>query len=261
MADPTPFDLRGRVAIVTGGAMGIGYGIARSFVTAGAQVLLADRDTEAGERAAASLGDSAAFVAADLGDPEAPKAVVQTCLERFGRLDTLVNNAGIYPMVELAEVTSVLFDEVIGLNLRGPLLMTQSAAEAMDERAGGSVINIASMDGVRPTYPGLAVYGASKGGVLTLTRHLALALAPRSIRVNAIIPGGITTEGSTRISESNDMTDDERDKMIATFAAQVPLGRLGLPTDIAGPAVFLASDAAAYITGATLVIDGGMMLR
>ena len=150
MPAPHPFDLGGRVAIVTGGAMGIGYGIAHSFVAAGARVVLADHQVGAGEQAATSLGPDAAFVAADLGDPEAPAQVVQACLDRFGRLDTLVNNAGVYPMVELDDVTAALFDEVVGLNLRGPLLMTQSAAAAMAEGSGGGSVIPGSLSTVHP---------------------------------------------------------------------------------------------------------------
>jgi 2-deoxy-D-gluconate 3-dehydrogenase len=256
----SPFDLAGSAAVVTGGAMGIGFGIATALRAAGANVLIADVDRAAGAAAAKSLG-SAAFVEVDIRDNDAGGMVVDACRDRFGTIDVLVNNAGVYPVADADVLTADVFDAVFDLNVRGALFLTQAVARAMrDQGDGGSILNIGSMDAFRPSMPGLAAYGASKGAVIAMTKHLAVAFAAHGIRVNAVVPGGIVTEGSARMSEGGAMTDAERDAMIAGFAARVPLGRLGDPADLGGPVVFLASRAAAYVTGAVVLVDGGLIL-
>jgi 2-deoxy-D-gluconate 3-dehydrogenase len=136
--------------------------------------------------------------------------------------------------------------------------MSRAAARVMPK--GGSIINIASLDGITPSMVGLSMYGASKGGVISLSRHLALELAPLGIRVNAIAPGAILTEGSEKMTETSNMTEEERQLMLAGFEERIPLSRLGQPDDLGGAAIFLASDASAYVTGALLPVDGGLLL-
>ena len=265
MADLAEFDLTGRNAAVTGGAMGIGAGIGAALHRAGAQVVLIDKDIEAATRTAKALtsgGQNAVqAVYADIRVPEECDGAIAATAEALGSLDVLVNNAGIYPVRSLDEVTPDLFDSVLRTNLWSVLYTSRAAARMMaDKPEGGSIINVASLEGIKPSMLGLSMYGASKGGVVALTKHLALELAPRKIRVNAIAPGAIVTEGSAKMTETSDMTEEERQQMLAAFEAKVPLGRLGQPHDLGGAATFLASRASAYITGALLQVDGGLLL-
>jgi len=246
-----PFRLDGMTALVTGGAQGIGLGIARGLRDAGAEVVIVDLDGAAAAAAADAIG--ARHEVVDLRVLDATAALA----DRVGAVDVLVNNAGVYPPSAWDELTPEQFDEVLGVNLRGPLFFTQAIVRHMQR---GSIINLASISAFRPGAPGLVHYGASKGAMLTITKHLAVVLAPRGIRVNALVPGGIRTPGTGRMSEGTSMTDIERNAYIAAFAARVPLGRLGEPADFAGPAVFLASSASAYVTGAVITVDGGMLL-
>jgi NAD(P)-dependent dehydrogenase (short-subunit alcohol dehydrogenase family) len=264
MADLADFDLTGRKAAVTGGAMGIGAGIAGALRRAGAQVILIDKDIEAATRTAKALAgadDAVQAVYADIRIPEECDSAIAASAETLGQLDVLVNNAGIYPVRSLTEVTPDLFDSVLRTNLSSVLYTSRAAARVMRERPeGGSIINVASLEGMKPSMLGLSMYGASKGGVVSLTKHLALELAPMNIRVNAIAPGAIVTEGSAKMTETSDMTEEERQQMLAAFEAKVPLGRLGQPPDLGGAAIFLASRASAYVTGALLQVDGGLLL-
>jgi NAD(P)-dependent dehydrogenase (short-subunit alcohol dehydrogenase family) len=251
------FDLTGRRAIVTGAAVGIGHGIAAALAGAGADVLLVDRDA-AVQAAADALGDRARALVADVTAPDAAEAIVDACCDAFGGVDVLFNNAGRYPFAQLEDITDTLVDEVFGLNFVAALRVTQAAAARMGH--GASIVNIGSVDAVRPSMVGLVVYGSSKGALIAATKHLALELAPRGIRVNAIIPGGIRTEGAEAMSAAGGMTEAERDGVFAAFDAKIPLGRMGLPDDLAGPAVFLAAPASAYVTGGVLLVDGGLLL-
>lgn len=259
------FSLDGKTAVVTGGALGIGSGIAAALQQAGANVLIADVDEDAAVETATSINQrggpaSARVAAVDLRDPRAGELVADAVLAEFGAVDVLVNNAGVYPVVDFDRLTGDIYEATFALNVRAVLFVTQVVSALMRARGGGSVINVGSMDAFRPNMPGLAHYGASKGAVIALTKHLAVGLAPDRIRVNAIVPGGIVTAGSARLSDGTDMTDEERDELIAAFAARVPLGRLGTPEDFAGPAVFLASSASRYVTGAVVLVDGGLIL-
>jgi 2-deoxy-D-gluconate 3-dehydrogenase len=259
------FSLDGKTAVVTGGALGIGSGIAGALHDAGANVLIADVDAEAAAATANAINQSGGVgevrvAEVDLREPRAGELVTDAVMTEFGGVDVLVNNAGVYPVADFDRLTVDVFDETFALNVRAVLFLTQALSAVMRTRGGGSVINLGSMDAFRPNMPGLAHYGASKGGVIALTKHLAVGLAPHRIRVNAIVPGGILTAGSARMSEGTEMTDEERDELIAGFAARVPLGRLGTPGDFAGPAVFLASSASEYVTGAVLLVDGGLIL-
>ena len=265
MAELAEFDLSGRNAAVTGGAMGIGAGIAGALRRAGARVVLIDKDLEAASRAAKALSgadeDAVRAIYADIRIPEESESAVATAAAALGSLDVLVNNAGIYPVRALPEVTPDLFDSVLRTNLSSVLYTSRAAAHVMSAQPrGGSIINIASLEGIKPSMLGLSMYGASKGGVVSLTKHLALELAPMRIRVNAIAPGAIVTEGSAKMTETSNMTEEERQQMLAAFEAKVPLSRLGRPQDLGGAAIFLASDASAYVTGALLPVDGGLLL-
>lgn len=259
------FSLEGKTAVVTGGALGIGSGIAVALHQAGANVLIADVDADAAAETAGTINQRggvgrAAVGVVDLRGPTAGQLVADAVLREFGAVDVLVNNAGVYPVVDFDHLTGDVYDATFDLNVRAVIFVTQAVSAAMRARGGGSVINVGSMDAFRPNMPGLAHYGASKGAVIALTKHLAVGLAADRIRVNAIVPGGILTAGSARLSEGTDMTDEERDELIAAFAARVPLGRLGTPEDFAGPAVFLASAASRYVTGAVVLVDGGLIL-
>jgi 2-deoxy-D-gluconate 3-dehydrogenase len=248
-------DLSGRTAIVTGGAMGIGLGIARRLHEAGASVVIADLDLSAGEQASATLRgsrpDSAIAVEADVSDPASVEAMVGAAVDRFETVDILVNNAGIYPMVPLAELDLEIFRRVIDVNLTGLFLCTKAASSRMIEQGrGGRIINITSIDALHPSMIGLAPYDASKHGAWGFTKNVALELAPNRIWVNAIAPGGIATPGTG-------VTDPEQMK---AFEALIPMRRMGEPDDIGRAALFLASDLCSYMTGTQIVVDGGRLL-
>jgi 2-deoxy-D-gluconate 3-dehydrogenase len=245
--------LDGQTAIVTGGAKGIGHGIAERFAEAGANVVIADLDQQAGENAAGATGGH--FVAADLSVEADILRLVQEAVNRYGRADILVNNAGIYPFAPALEMPVALWDKVQAVNLRGLFLLSREFARAARSRSGGGVIvNIGSIDSLHPSSVGLAAYDASKGGVLMFTRNFALEVAPLGIRVNMIAPGGVTTEGVSEAQRG--MPAD----LMEQFLARVPLGRWGEPDDIATMALVLATPLSAYVTGATFVVDGGRLL-
>jgi 2-deoxy-D-gluconate 3-dehydrogenase len=258
-----PFSLEGRRALVTGAAMGIGRGIARRFVEAGADVIVADLDGRAAEAAVdelRGLGGKVEALALDVAADDAGDVAVGKAIASFGGLDVLVNNAGIYPQAPLLEMPVELFDRVLAVNLRGLVLLSRAAAKHMvAQGTGGSILNIASIDSVHPSMVGLAAYDTSKGGVWMFTKSFALELAPHGIRDNAIAPGGITTEGTSRpLAEG--MTQEQSDAIMQQFAQTIPLRRFGTPDEIALPALFLASDAASYVTGSLFIIDGGKLL-
>lgn len=260
----SPFDISGRNAIVTGGAMGIGFGIVDRFAEAGANVVLADLDAETAHAAASKLeGLPGRVIArhADVSTPEAWDELVAACVDVFGSLDILVNNAGIYPSKPMLAMTTDLFERVIRVNLEGLAFLSQAAARRMvTQGTPGAIINISSIDAFRPSMVGLAAYDASKGAVTMFTKNLALEVAPHGIRVNAIAPGGIQTEGTAKPLADSGMTQQQMDEMKRAFTERIPMRRFGDPDDIAKAAVFLASDAASYITGTTIVVDGGALL-
>lgn len=248
-----PLDFHGRVVVVTGGARGIGRGIAEAFLTAGADVLVcgrsdvAEADLPVGSDGAGTLR-RATFEAADVRDPEQAAAVVAAAVDRHGRLDVLVNNAGGSPNADAATASPRFSASIVNLNLLAPLYCAQAANAVMqDQETGGSIINIASVSGLRPS-PGTAAYGAAKAGLVNLTQSLAVEWAPR-VRVNALSAGLIAT----------DAADDHYGGPAGTaaVAATVPLGRFGTPDDVAGICLFLASPLAAYVSGANLVAHGG----
>ncbi|MGQ0434684.1 MAG: SDR family oxidoreductase [Microthrixaceae bacterium] len=241
--------LRGKVALVTGASRGIGKAIAQTYADAGASVLLSSRKLDALEAAAAEIGGDVDVVVANAGDPDEAEAAVARCLERFGGLDILVNNAATNPYFGPAiDIDLVRYDKTFEVNLRGPLVWTQLAWRAAMAERGGSVINIASVGGYL-IEPGIGIYNTTKAALIHLTGTLAAELAP-TVRVNAIAPGLVKTDMARALWEPA----EER------IGASMPLGRLGEPPDIANAALFLASDLSSWVTGHTLVVDGGALL-
>jgi NAD(P)-dependent dehydrogenase (short-subunit alcohol dehydrogenase family) len=247
--------LENRVAIVTGGARGIGRAIAERYVAEGARITIADVDTAAGEAAARAIGARARFLATDVGDAHAAEAVVSETCRAFGDLDVLVNNAGIVHGAEFLDLSEADFDRVLRVNLKGAFLVGQAAARRMVAqveagRRAGAIINMSSINAV-VAIANQAPYCVSKGGIDQLTKVMALALAPHGIRVNAIGPGSIMTDILRAVA-----TDKEAMRRIK---ARTPLGRIGSPEEIAAIAVFLASTEASYVTGQTIYADGGRL--
>jgi NAD(P)-dependent dehydrogenase (short-subunit alcohol dehydrogenase family) len=241
--------LDGKTALVTGGSRGIGRAIAAAFAEAGAQVMISSRKADALEAAAAGMKGEVAWFAANAGDPEATDACVTATVERFGAVDILVNNAATNPyMGPLMGLDVSRADKTTQVNQRAILTWTQCAWRASMEQRGGSVINISSVGGLTVD-PGIAYYNVTKAAVIHLSKNLAGELAPK-VRVNVIAPGLVKTDMARALWEPNEVA----------IARSMPLKRLGEPEDIANAAVFLASDAASWITGATLVIDGGAMV-
>jgi glucose 1-dehydrogenase len=246
--------LKDKVAIVTGGAHGIGLAIAKRYVAEGARVAIADVDAAAGEAAAGALGNCR-FVATDVGDAGNAEHVVAETTRAFGALDVLVNNAGIVHGADFLDLAESDFDRVLRVNLKGAFLVGQAAARRMvaQVKAGGppgSIINMSSINAV-VAIANHVPYCVSKGGLDQLTKVMALALAPHGIRVNAIGPGSIMTDILRAVA-----TDKEAKRRIL---ARTPLGRIGAPDEIASIAVFLASPDASYITGETIYADGGRL--
>lgn len=239
-------DFGGRVALVTGGGKGVGRGITEVFLAAGAQVVVCGR-TEPDELPAAGERH-ATFVACDVRDPEAVDSLVTTTVGRFGRLDTLVNNAGGAPWADTATASPRFTEKIIALNLVAPLVCAQAANQVMqDQDDGGSIVNIGSVSGTRPS-PGTAAYGAAKAGLHNLTTTLAVEWAPR-VRVNAVVGGLIRTE------QAHLHYGDEAG--VARVGATVPLGRLADPVEIGYACLWLASPLASYVSGALVAAHGG----
>lgn len=243
------FGHTGRVCIVTGGAQGIGEACVRRFAVEGAKPVIVDVDDARGQALAAELG--ALYVRCDVGDKAQVDALVAQVLAAHGRIDVLVNNAGIFRAADFLEVTEADFDAVLRVNLKGSFLVGQAVARAMVASGGGAIVNMSSVNGVL-TIPNIASYNVSKGGVNQLTRVMALALADRKIRVNAVAPGTIATELAAKAV----LTSDEAKNKIMS---RTPMKRLGEPSEIADVVAWLASDAASYVTGEIVTVDGGRM--
>ena len=243
-------ELTDRTAIVTGASRGIGLAIAEALAEAGASVVLTSRTQEAAELAASSLGSERAVgYGAHATDEDAAAACVEFALERFGSLDILVNNAGTNPAFgPVVDQDHARFAKTMDVNVWAPILWTQLAWRAWMAEHGGTVINTASLGGIAVS-PNLGVYHTSKAALIHLTRQLALELAPK-VRVNAVAPGVVRTRLAEALWKDNE----------SQVAAVTPLGRIGEPADVGSAVAFLASDRAAWITGETLVIDGGQIL-
>jgi 3-oxoacyl-[acyl-carrier protein] reductase len=242
-------DLSGRTALVTGSTRGIGRAIAEALAGAGARVAVVGRDQGKAAEAAAAIGSGAQGFAADVGDPASIAALVEAVDKAFGQTDILVNNAGLTRDNILFRIKDDDWDTVLDANLRGAFLAIRAASRGMIKRRWGRIINIASIVGITGN-KGQANYAASKAGLIGLTKSVAKELGSRNVLVNAVAPGFIETDMTAA------MTPEAR----AALSGQIPLERLGSPRDIAGVVTFLASDYASYITGQTLVVDGGMVM-
>ncbi len=243
------FGLAGRVCIVTGGAQGIGEACARRFAREEATVVIADIDDTRGTALAAELGGL--YVHCDVGDKAQVDALVAQALAAHGRIDVLVNNAGIFKAAEFLEITEADFDAVLRINLKGSFMVGQAVSRVMAAAGKGSIVNMSSVNGVL-AIPTIASYNVSKGGINQLTRVMALSLAAQGVRVNAVAPGTIATELAAKAV----LTSDEAK---AKIMSRTPMKRLGEPSEIADTVAYLASDAASYITGEIVVVDGGRM--
>jgi NAD(P)-dependent dehydrogenase (short-subunit alcohol dehydrogenase family) len=242
-------DLGNKVTLITGGAQGIGEACARRFAREGAPVVIADVDYARGAALAQELG--ARFIACDVGDKVQVDALLAAVIAQHSRIDVLVNNAGIFKAADFLEVTEEDFDAVIRVNLKGAFLVAQAAARQMAKAGAGSIVNMSSVNAVL-AIPSIASYNASKGGINQLTRAMALALVDKGIRVNAVAPGTIATELAAKAV----LTSEEAK---ARIMSRTPMKRLGTPAEVADVVAFLASDAASYITGEIITVDGGRM--
>lgn len=248
------YGLGEKVCLITGGAQGIGEACARLFLEQGAKVVIVDVDKEKGQALASQLqqqGHEILFLASDVGNKVEVDAVIAQVLAQHGRLDVLVSNAGIFKAAPFLEVSESDFDEVLRVNLKGAFLVGQAAARVMKEKGGGAIVHMSSVNAVM-AIPEIASYNVSKGGLNQLTRAMALALADDGIRVNAVAPGTIATELASKAVLTS---DDARNKILG----RTPMKRLGNPAEVAHVVAFLASDAASYITGEVITVDGGRM--
>jgi NAD(P)-dependent dehydrogenase (short-subunit alcohol dehydrogenase family) len=247
------FDLTDRVAIVTGGSRGIGEATAGALVDHGARVVISSRKPDglqaAADRINTRRADAVTPIAAHVGRPEDSQRLVDEVMTRFGRIDILVNNAGTNPHFGLTlDVELAAWDKTFEVNLRGPLVLTRFVVDAWMGAHGGAIVNVASIAGLRPEF-GLGPYGVSKAALIMLTRQLATELGPRSIRVNAVAPSIVKTEFAAALWENEEISRRALERN--------PLGRFATVDEVASAIVFLVSDAASYVNGEVLSIDGG----
>lgn len=251
---PVHFNLQGQVAVITGASQGIGAACAERLSGDGAAVALWDVDDSRGQALAARLVDGGAravYVHCNVSSKQEVDAAVATTLAAFGRIDALVNNAGIFKAADFLEITEADWDAVIDVNLKGAFLVGQAVAREMVKTGGGAIVNMSSVNGVM-AIPSIASYNASKGGVNQLTRVMALSLADRGIRVNAVAPGTIATE----LAKNAVLGSDEAR---ARIMSRTPMKRLGEPREIADVTAFLLSTASSYMTGEIVYVDGGRL--
>lgn len=257
MLTPELFNLDGKTALVTGGGRGIGAHIGRGLAEAGARVFLASRKIENCEAVASEInaaGGNAVALACDLERDEQVDGLVDDVLAQSDRIDVLVNNAGMVWTAPTLEYPREGWDRVFNVNVRALFFLSQRVARHMTEKGGGSIVHISSVSGFkgsREDIQAVVAYNASKGAVITLTKDMAVKLAPNGIRVNSLAPGPFLTDMMTYVSADQ--------ALLAEFNKAVPMNRSGGEDDIKGAAVFLASDASAFVTGHTLVVDGGVM--
>ena len=248
------FGLQGRVVVITGGAQGIGEACARRLVRDGAAVALWDLADDAGQQLAEALnaaGGQALYLHCNVAHKADLDAALAATLARFGHVDGLVNNAGIFKAAPFLEIAEADWDAVIAVNLKGSFLVGQAVAREMVKQQRGAIVNMSSVNGTL-TIPSIASYNASKGAINQLTRVMALSFADQGVRVNAVAPGTIATE----LARSAVLTSDEAK---ARIMSRTPMKRLGEPSEIADVVAFLLSDAASYMTGEIVVVDGGRM--
>ncbi len=252
MTDTT--ELAGKVAIVTGAGQGMGYAVAHRLAAAGARLVVNDVNAAAAEQTAAALsaaGHAALAVPGDVGSSQDVRGIVETTLDRYGSIHILINNAGVLRPTAVIDIEEAEWDLVVNVNLKGTYLCSRAVLPAMRAGGWGRIVNFSSTAGKNVSTVGGAHYTAAKAGVLGFTRHLAKEAAPYGITVNAVCPGLIDTE-MVRATISDEQT--------STYAASFPIARLGLPEEVAELVAFLASDRAAYITGASLDINGGDLM-
>jgi 2-deoxy-D-gluconate 3-dehydrogenase len=254
--------LTGKCAVVTGGARGIGYAICYRLAEAGASVVIADLDESAGISSSQRIieaGFSAQFVHCNVAEENDIISMFDQVTKNRDGIDIMVNNAGIFPSIPFEKMTKQDFDRIISINLTGMMLCSRLAAETMiEKKKGGVIINIASIDSIRPSFKGSVGYAASKGGVLMMTRSMALELGRYSIRVNAIAPGAILTEGA--LLRGSGIDPAEAKAQLKESMSHAVLGRMGEADDIGRAALFLASDLSGYMTGSMIVVDGGYLI-
>ena len=247
----TLFDFYGQAVVVTGAANGIGAACARLFSSSGARLALWDIDAAAAQALAAELGNEAKSIRCNVASRSEVEAATAATLAAFGRIDVLINNAGIFRNVDFLDHSEDDWDAVIGVNLKGAFLVGQAIAREMVKSGGGAIVNMSSVNAVM-AIPTLSSYNASKGGIDQLTRAMALSLVDRGIRVNAVAPGTIATELARKAVLSS---AEAKEKILG----RTPLRRLGEPSEIASVCAFLASDAASYMTGEVVYVDGGRL--
>ena len=245
--------LANKVVVLTGANKGIGRGIAKVFSREGAEILLVGRDRESLNSTQIELesqGGKCAFFAGDVGLEDDTKKMAEEAMRRFGRIDILCHNAGVYPQAWLEEMTPSEWDQVIRTNLRSTFLTVSACLPSMKERKSGSVVMTSSISGPQVGWPGGAHYTASKAGMNGFMKTAAIELAKYNINVNAVEPGNIATEGLSQFSEQH----------VKAMARAIPFGRLGTPEEVAYAALFLVSDEARFITGQSIIVDGGQIL-
>jgi 3-oxoacyl-[acyl-carrier protein] reductase len=245
--------MSGNVVIITGAAKGIGRGIARVFASEGATVIVADLDERAGRATAANLaetGGAADFVLTDVTRQASCEAAVATVIEKYGRVDVLVSNAGIFPRAFLHEMTEVDWDRIFEINVKGMFFMVTAVLPHMRQRHRGRIVLTSSVTGPVTGYPGWAHYGATKAAMLGFMRSAAIEVAKEGVTINAVMPGNIMTEGLEGMGQD----------YLDALAASIPMKRLGEPEDVGYAMLFLASNDAKYITGQTIIVDGGQLL-
>ena len=256
-------NFHGKTVVVTGGAMGIGYGIVKRFAEAKANIVIADVSADGKKKSEAiskEYGVKTLFVKTDVSSEGSVKKMISSAVKKFGKIDVLVNDAGIFPTMSVLKMDLKFWEKIQAINLRGVFLCCREAARAMVKSGGGSIVNIASVDALHPSRTGLAAYDASKHGVWGFTKNLALEVADNNIRVNAIAPGGVRTEGVEKMTGG--VIKAAASAQAPAFAPlDVPMKRMGEPDEIALATLFVASEAASYMTGSIVVVDGGMLLK
>jgi len=250
------FAVRGRVAIVTGGGRGIGRALSEGLAAAGASVVVASRSREVCDETVAAIeatGGTALAVAADVGEAEAREMLVGATIDRFGRLDILVNNAGVLKPHRTEKVTDAEFDEIFGINVKGPVFLAQQALPHLAADGGGTIVNVSALGAFQPMV-GIGAYCAAKAAMVNWTSTMAKEWAAQQVRVNLVVPGPVATDMILP------RDPERRAAFVEQMAGETLVGRLAEPDDLVGAVLFLASDASAFMTGRSLFLDGGMLV-